>query len=225
MTEEAAPKKANINYGAAGGTVPPTSAESKPEREPIKRIVEAGDIQRKKSLGRKLKENFGGDDIRSVLGFVATDVLLPKAKDMIYDAFAEGMHRSIFGSARNPNQSGSDRSRGTSYNRMYVSPNKGYGSPAPAPPQQPQQAPMRGPNDFQDFVFPSRGPAEEVLDQMIALVDHYGTVSVHELKAMVGITGEFTDQKWGWKNLGNASVERERDGYRLALPKVVSLDN
>lgn len=222
MTEEAAPKKAPINYGAAGGTVPPTSAEAKPEREPVKRIIDSSEIKRKKSLGRKIKENFGGDDIRSVLGFVATDVLLPKAKDMIYDAFAEGMHRSIFGSARNPNQSNGDRSRGTNYNRMYVSPNKGYASPAPQ--AQPQASTLIGPNDYMDFVFPDRGRAEETLTQMLELVSHYGTVSVHELKAMLGITGEFTDQKWGWKALGNASVERERDGYRLALPKVVSLD-
>lgn len=223
MTEEAAPKKAQINYGAAGGTVPPTSGEGKPEREPVKRIIDSSEIKRKKSLGRKIRDNFGGGDIREVLSFVATDVLLPKAKDMIYDAFAEGMHRSIFGSARNPNAGGDNRNRQTNYGRMYVSPNKGYASPAPQ--QQTQQAQtLIGPNDFMDFIFPDRGRAEETLDQMIELVSHYGTVSVHELKAMLGITGEFTDQKWGWKALGNASVERERDGYRLALPKVVSLD-
>ncbi|QFG09344.1 hypothetical protein SEA_SLOOPYJOE_49 [Arthrobacter phage Sloopyjoe] len=222
MTEEAAPKKAQINYGAAGGTVPPTSGETKPEREPVKRIIDSSEIKRKKSLGRKLKENFGGDDIRSVIGYVATDVLLPKAKDAIFDGGAEFLHRMVFGSARNPNMPNSDRSRGTNYNRMYVSPNKGYASPAPQ--AQPQASTLIGPNDYMDFIFPDRGRAEETLDQMLELVSHYGTVSVHELKAMLGITGEFTDQKWGWKALGNASVERERDGYRLALPKVVSLD-
>lgn len=224
MTEEAAPKKAQpINYGAAGGSVPPASSEAKPEREPVQRIVGEGDVKRKRSLGRKLKENFGGDDIKTVMAFVATDVLLPKAKDAIFDGGAEFLHRMVFGSARNP-QASSDRSRGTNYNRMYVSPNKGYGSPAPSQ-QRNEPAPSRGPNDIQDFIFADRGPAEEVLDKMIALVDHYGTVSVHEMKAMLGVTGEFTDQKWGWKNLGSSSVIRERDGYRLALPKMVSLDD
>jgi hypothetical protein len=221
MTEEAAPKQAKINYGAAGGTVPPSSSEAKPEREPVKRIIDSSEIKRKKSLGRKIKDNLGGEDLSTVAAFVVTDVFIPKAKEMVWDIFAEGVHRTIFGSGRSPQSNGGDRSRGTNYNRMYVSPNKGFASGAP---QQQQQPTLIGPNDFMDFIFPDRGRAEETLDQMIELVSHYGTVSVHEMKAMLGITGEFTDQKWGWKNLGQASVERERDGYRLALPKVVSLD-
>lgn len=223
MTEEIGSEKPaiKINYSGNGeqtkATTPPT------ERKPVRVIVDAGLVQNKKPLGRKIAETFGGESLKTVGEHVLTDVVLPKVKEMIFDSLIEGAHRSIFGVNRS-NAASSDRSRGTKYNQMYVSPNKGYGSSAPSQ-QREAQSDMRGPNDFRDYLFPSRGQAEEIVDNLLAVLDQYGTVSVHELKAMIGKTGEFTDQKWGWKNLSQAGVVRDRDGYRLDLPKLVSLDS
>ena len=223
MTEEIGSEKPivikNINY--SGGGEKPKEATPTTDRKPVRVIVDAGLVQNKKPLGRKIAEVFGGESLRTVGEHVFTDVILPNVKTMVFDAFTEGMHRAVFGDNR-PNTN-SDRSRGTKYNQMYVSPNKGYGSSAPSQ-QRAAEMDSRGPNDFRDFLFPSRGQAEEIVDNLIAVLDQYGTVSVHELKAMIGKTGEFTDQKWGWKNLREAGVARDRDGYRLDLPKLVSLD-
>ncbi len=223
MTEEIGSEKPvnKINYSGSGDK--PQEATPSLERKPVRNIINPGLVSNKKPLGRKIAETFGGENMKSVGEHVVTDVILPKLKEMLFDSLLEGGHRAIFGSDRASSGTNGDRTRGTNYGRMYVSPNKGYGGAAPSAQQQ-QQSNTRGPNDFRDYIIPSRGQAEEVIDNLLAVLDQYGTVSVHELKEMIGITGEFTDQKWGWKNLSQAGTTRDRDGYRLDLPKVVSLD-
>ena len=58
------------------------------------------------------------------------------------------------------------------------------------------------------------------------LLDQYKLVSVADLYDLVGISGDYTDNKYGWTNLRNARVERLRyeDGYILKLPKALPLD-
>ena len=74
------------------------------------------------------------------------------------------------------------------------------------------------------FVFDTRKEAEEVLDRMDDLIDTYGVVSVADLYDLVGISGNYTDNKYGWTNLRNADVQRVRDGYLLKLPKALPFD-
>lgn len=222
MTEEIGSEKPKVQINYSGGGEKPKEATPTTDRKPVRVIVDAGLVQNKKPLGRKIAEVFGGESMSSVRDHIVTEVLLPQMKEMLFDSLITGARRSIFGADRNP--STGDRTRGTkyAYNQQFVSPNKGYGNSAPS--NRNVDVDSRGPNDFRDYLFPSRGQAEEIVDNLIAVLDQYGTVSVHELKAMIGKTGEFTDQKWGWKNLREAGVSRDRDGYRLDLPKLVSLD-
>lgn len=58
---------------------------------------------------------------------------------------------------------------------------------------------------------------------MDELIEIYGMVSVADLYDLVGITGNYTDNKYGWTNIRNAEPVHVRDGYMLRLPKVTSL--
>mgnify|MGYP006874877087 FL=1 len=49
-------------------------------------------------------------------------------------------------------------------------------------------------------------------------------VSVADLYDLVGITGKVTDNNFGWTDLRNASVTRDRDGYLINLPRAIALD-
>ena len=40
---------------------------------------------------------------------------------------------------------------------------------------------------------------------------------------LVGITGQYTDNNYGWTNLRNAEPVRTRDGYMLKLPRAIPL--
>ena len=75
-----------------------------------------------------------------------------------------------------------------------------------------------------DIIIENRGEAEDVLSRMDELIDQYGLVSVADLYDLVGINGNYTDNKYGWFNIRTASVVRVRDGYMIKLPKAVPLN-
>ena len=58
---------------------------------------------------------------------------------------------------------------------------------------------------------------------MDELIDQYGMVSVGDLYDLVGVTGQYTDNNYGWTDLRTASVVRTRDGYMIKLPRALAL--
>ena len=71
----------------------------------------------------------------------------------------------------------------------------------------------------------SRGEAEEVFSKMQDLISEYGLVSVADFYDIVGIKGNYTDNRYGWTNIRNAEAVRLRDrSYLLKLPKAMPLD-
>jgi hypothetical protein len=59
---------------------------------------------------------------------------------------------------------------------------------------------------------------------MDEMLESYPCVRVADLYDLVGITGEHTDNKYGWTNISNAKVERDRDGYRIVMPRAMPID-
>ena len=73
-------------------------------------------------------------------------------------------------------------------------------------------------------ILETRAEAEDVIARLDELVDLYGMASVADLYDLVGISGQYTDNKYGWTDVRNASHVRVRDGYLLKLPKARPLD-
>jgi hypothetical protein len=82
----------------------------------------------------------------------------------------------------------------------------------------------RATHDFNEVVIPDRGQAEQVLDTLVDVVSTYGVATVYDLYELLGITGDFPDQKWGWDDLRASRVDRVRDGYLLNLPRPKPVD-
>ena len=82
----------------------------------------------------------------------------------------------------------------------------------------------RARHDFDEIVLETRGEAEAVLVHLIDLTIDYGMASVADLYDLVGINSSFTDNKYGWTDLRQASVSRVRNGYLLNLPRTQILD-
>jgi len=78
--------------------------------------------------------------------------------------------------------------------------------------------------NYDDIILDNRGEAEDVLSRMDELISTYGLVSVADLYDLVGVTGNYTDNKYGWTDIRSASVIRVRDGYMLKLPKALPLN-
>jgi hypothetical protein len=82
----------------------------------------------------------------------------------------------------------------------------------------------RATHSFDEIILKSRAEATEVLDRLDDIVNKYEVTSVSDLYEMVGIEGSHVDEKWGWDDLGHASITRVRDGYLLNLPKPEPID-
>lgn len=187
-----------------------------PEKK-IERVAQGEVRRRKKPLSKRFKETFLGGDTRSVWEFITGDVLIPSLKDMIADVVTQGIERMIFDDVRSSPRRGSrfrDPRGHIRYDRYSRR-------------DEPRSISRRGraSHDFDEIVLDSRVEAEEVIDHLFELVNQFEQASVADLYDLVGITGNYTDQKWGWDDLRGAGVTRlSSGGYLLDLPRPEPLD-
>lgn len=198
--------------------------EQPKESKKIDPVVLGEVVRRKKPLGKRFMETFvGGSDAQSVWSYVLQDVLVPAAKDMITDAFTQGIERLVFGEVRG-RRGGSRPSHGsagyTSYNR--------YSTPGPLRREEPARREVsrrgRAMHDFDEIVIPTKAEADGVIDGMYALLSQYEIVTVADLYELCNMSGNFTDEKYGWTDLHRAGSTRVRGGYLLDLPRPEQLD-
>ena len=78
--------------------------------------------------------------------------------------------------------------------------------------------------DIIEPIFATRRDAEEILNYMGDLIDEYGFVTVADFYDLVGVSGNYTDNKYGWTDISNAEIVRVKDGYMIKLPKIRKLD-
>lgn len=190
-------------------------AEPVKEEKVLEKVVTGEVIQKKKGLGSKVKESFSGDDARSVGSYIFFDVFIPAAKSMVVDAVSQGVERLLYGDSRGRAKI-SGRAGYTSYNRM-------YNRDSDRDKRRELSNRARSTHAFDEIILTERGEAEEVLDQLMNLIDDYGHAKVSDLYELVGITKNYTDDKWGWEDLRGASTSRVRQGYLLDLPPTIPL--
>jgi hypothetical protein len=59
---------------------------------------------------------------------------------------------------------------------------------------------------------------------MYDVINSYGFVRVADLMDMAGVTGNYTDNYYGWNSINTAEVLRTRDGWIIKLPKAIPLE-
>lgn len=204
--------------------LPPNSDKSKlgeTETEPQKkvdRITTSEPIRRKKGLGSKFRDTFFGGDGRTALQYVWFSVLIPAAKDALYEAGSQGFQKLIFGeTSRQRGGPPSGPLGHISYNRY---------SQGPAQQQRRQISQQaRARHEFDEIVLTSRQEADDVVDRLFDLVSRYGEATVSDLYELVGIQSAHTDHKWGWTNLRGVGTVKVSQGYLISLPQPVALQN
>lgn len=186
------------------------------EEKRIEKIV-TGPVRIKKQNGfDKLAGLIFAEDAKSVGTFIVTDVIIPGVINLVEDIFLRGSKYALRG------ESGRSRSRDSEYvsYRNYSDP-RGNGRRDNTPRINQRYS-------FDKVIISSRGEAEEVLSQMDDIVDRYGFATIADLNEALGITGEYTDNKYGWKGKGclrNAEAVRTRDGYVLKMPRATVIDD
>lgn len=193
----------------------------------VEKVVTGTVARRKKPLSKRLAEVFVADDAQSVGSYILFDVLIPAAKDVIADVVSQSIERTLFGGARSASRRTGLRPGGSS---GHVSYNR-YSSTPPwnrdrrdEPPRGNISRKARGSHDFDEIILATRVEANEVIDRLFDLVSQYDQATVADLYELVGISGNFTDEKWGWTDIRGAGVTRISNGYLLDLPKPEPLD-
>lgn len=205
-----------MNYGkvstATEGQEDPTT-----DRVPAEKVISGVVIERKPGLGSKIRETFMGVSAREVGQHVVMDVIVPQLRGMVVDAGIQMLERTILGETRQRPSSSSSSSNSRGRGSNYVAYNRFSGGSESEP-----VANFRS-NDVREVIVETRGDAQNVLDELFRHIDRYNAVSVAYYYELVGITGKFTDHQWGWTNLNASGVSHVREGYRIELPKPISI--
>lgn len=184
------------------------SAEKRAEK------VIKGKAKIKKNDMRKLTNVFISEDISNVKSYILMDVIVPAVKKAIYDLVVGTLDMSLYGGR---NKGGkrpiSDKVSYIDYgSASRYSDNRSYGKTR-----------TTSGYSYDDIIVDSRGEAETVLSRMDELMETYGIVRVADLYDLVGVTGQYTDNNYGWTNIRNAEVVRVRDGYKIKMPRALPL--
>jgi hypothetical protein len=206
----------DVNY-PSNSKKPKAEEPKKARLKPI--IMEGEAFEKKKSLGRRIADNFTGDDAHTVGQYIMFDILLPAAKAMIVDAISQGAERFLLGGTSRSRSSAIGRTMGgyTQYSNRITSIPKAIGS-------DPRTRAVVDEEkfDINQIIVTERGQAELILDSMRAQIENYEFASVTDLKDLLNMTSEFTDEKWGWSDLTGARTRAIGGGYLLVMPRVES---
>lgn len=181
-------------------------------KQPEKKLTKVANAKlKKKSEIQKIAETFVAEDLNKVKNAVLMDVIVPAVKKVISDIVTNGIDMLLYGEAKHNKTTTTSK---IGYNSMYNSQNQTNTARV-----------ARSSYIYNDIILSSRGEAEEVLNQMNEIIGTYGVVSVADLCEIVGVTGEFTDNKYGWSDIRDAYVERSKDGYMLKLPRALPISS
>ena len=182
----------------------------------ITKVIKGTLMTTKKNEMSKLGDIFMSEDASRVKSYILMDVLVPTIKKAISDIVKNGVDMILYGEVGQSNKR--TYASTVSYRDYYD--NGGRGTSRF---DDPPRARTRVGYNFDDIILETRGEAEEVLSSMDELIETYGSVSVADMYDLVGISCEYTDNKYGWKNIRTAEPVRVRDGYMLKLPRALLL--
>lgn len=178
------------------------------ERQKYEKVVKRPARLKKKN---SLAETFISEDISNVKKYVFGDILIPTIKNTIVDIITDSISMLILGESRGHRRRSNADS--VSYTKYY---DRGRSTRT-------DSINTRNGYSYTEVEVDTRDEADEVLARMDEIIDQYGMVSVLDMYDLVGITGNYTDNKYGWTNIRNAEIIRGRNGYVIKMPKALSL--
>ncbi len=187
------------------------------ERERLGKAISSEATLRKKTGVRKFTDAFISEDASSVKSYIFSDVLIPAAKKLVSDIVRDGIEMLLYGSTGYRG----DRSR--DYRGDYVQYDK-VSSRRRDDRRYEEDRRVRTKYRYDDITLRTKGDAEAVLDRLDEMIHRYGHATILDLYDAVGITGDHTDDNYGWIDLRSADSVRVRDGYLLRLPKPLPID-
>lgn len=175
------------------------------------------------SFGEKLKRSFVKEDLHDIRDYVVFDIVLPSIKSAIFNTIV-GTAGQIFGISVPSNtfrfsNGYNGRQILTQHERKY----RDFNS------IQREDRSMIKLNRYDrfyvsDFEFEYQEEADSVLEQLMDICDSRGWVSVAKFFEIADPDGTiegknvYTNNNFGWKEIDNASVKFNGEGYVIIMP-------
>lgn len=193
---------------------------SSQENREVKKVIKGNATFAKPSLLRRIKNTFISDDATNVGSYIVDDIIVPSIQDGIMNSIISAA-TMIFGRGRGPyygyrsynNVSRAswrqpDRYDNTPYDRYgYRRDDRSYD--------------YRSTRSYKDVELDSYEDMMDVIHELYSTLENYHVVRVSDYFSAAGLTGEFTDNQWGWYDLPPRIAPRRTMSGRwtIDLPK------
>lgn len=198
---------------------------SKTVEEPtVDRVLVKGKvIRRKQTLGTRFKKSFLGGEAKDVGSYILFDILVPSLKELVLQMASEGLEKALWQGRERPGRSriGVGRPR-EDYGRFSRSRSDDRDRD-----RRDISRRTREHHTFDDIILDTRDEANDILDAMDDKIEKYRSVSVADMYSYLGVTPDFTDERYGWTRdtFHRAKVVQTRDGFWLDLPPTELIDD
>lgn len=164
------------------------------------------------TTGRVKTRKGGGlaNEVRTIGNSLFEEIILPAIKSAIVDFFSNGVNMVMFGKDSMNRRGG----RHTAYNRMH----KKRGTSGRQDRRSSRNV-TRTEEVFEDIFFDQRDDAEMVLGRMMELTAEYGWATIGDLYSLVGMSANYTHERYGWDDLRRCRIQFTTEGYVIDLPE------
>lgn len=189
-----------------------TKASDDAGEKRVEKIVH-GKVIKKENKVRKLTDIFIAEDVTNVKDYIIMDVIVPSVKKALYDLTVGAIDMILYGGR------GDGGKRPTADKVSY----RDYNSMSRRDDRYRDRTRTSSGYSYDDIVLDTRGEAEAVLSRMDEIMEEYDIVRVADLYDLVGVSGDYTDNNYGWTNIRNAKIVRVRDGYKIDMPRALPI--
>lgn len=189
------------------------------QKKVIKKVVD-GPVSVKKNGFRALIDAFISEDAHHIKDHLVYELLIPTAKRTAESFLVEGARILFWGDRGGSGGQGPGGSVSyhdySSYSKRDYRDDRDYS-------YRDRDRDYRG-KTYDQVELRTRREAITVLDSMDDLIRRYGHVTIGDLNELLGITGEYTDERYGWTSVRGAEIVSTRNGYKILLPKPSPFD-
>ena len=182
-----------------------------PDKKEVRKVTDAR--VRKQGLVKRLTRSIIEDSIETARERAIEDIIVPGFKALIFDTVTEMFDVMLFGGGDRPYRATERRYNNRqdskpSYSDYYRDSNRKY--------SRSRRESMYEPDEI---IVDTRVEARNALDELDYTIRKYGQASVADFYDIVGVTGDWTDNQYGWTSLRGATIKPVRDGFMIVLPR------
>ena len=181
-----------------------------------KKVVQGKVVERKKSLGDKVKDTFLAEDISEVKNHIFYNVIVPAMKDAFVNVVTSAVNALIYGDRR---PTGSRFSAPYSNRPSYSGGGQSYTSYSSMSRSRPPEGNFKSGYDRKEPILETKYDADLVLEELNGCLYEYDQATVGDLYDLLGFDSDHTDYKWGWVDLSTATVRKVPEGWLIDLPR------